>query len=573
MTRAADRQVTGLVVMCCATDDAGPLQETVTTLRGEGSDVQLVGGLEKDASQLTDVIGGLRGEGLYVLCRSPRLGREHVEKLREILLSHHVPFARTLTVAVGGRGALADRIRSGLRRASARGGNPAPAPSLAAQPEPVTNVMEDDEPTIVGQNPMGEPAPVLQDPPDAEDEAPEIEHADAHADAPAPPASSIPTAIATDSPAEDDPIEQVDTLSNPRLSLSDLDLSDLDDSIPGARLPPPEDRTMVGRPPALITGNTVIGPAPAMITGDTLTGEKLPEKLRQAAARHVAPWPPKPASAPASAAAPGPIEPATTPFPRLSAEDLKPELPPPRPPEPAVAVPEPTPDAPSASFPAAGSAPGSFPDAPGSAVPTGAGPTSTPTSTAGPGAEPGPNRLPLILGGAAALLLVIIVTVVAWPSDDEDSEVASSTPATDATKDDEGSESEAETPEDEGADEPTPAAAGTPILDALRSRKVRALDVLLVATEASGDSDHATAAAYCESLELEGITGWRLPHVGELNAMSEARMLPRGFYWSATAADLFGDSYLAWNERRETAAAHDKDAVALCVRPVSGGGS
>ena len=40
----------------------------------------------------------------------------------------------------------------------------------------------------------------------------------------------------------------------------------------------------------------------------------------------------------------------------------------------------------------------------------------------------------------------------------------------------------------------------------------------------------------------------------------------RGYFWSSTAADTFGDNHLAWNVRRGYAEPHDKDATAVCVR-------
>ena len=177
--------------------------------------------------------------------------------------------------------------------------------------------------------------------------------------------------------------------------------------------------------------------------------------------------------------------------------------------------------------------------------------------------------MPLAIGGAAALLLVlVIIVVVAWPSDEP--ELASSTPSAETPKDRDGEPPKPE-PEDAPPDEPPPAVAGNPVLDALRSRRVRALDVLLVAAEASAASDHAKAASYCEGLVLEGLDGFRLPQVNELSAMGEANMLTRDTYWSSTPADLFGDSFLAWNGRRGYAAPHSDEAVALCVRSVSGG--
>ena len=102
-----------------------------------------------------------------------------------------------------------------------------------------------------------------------------------------------------------------------------------------------------------------------------------------------------------------------------------------------------------------------------------------------------------------------------------------------------------------------------PVVAALEARKVRALDVLLVATTWSTPSDYATASAYCDALDVEGLRGWRLPHIGELYSLAQASMLSRAMFWSSTAADTFGDGHMAWNGRKWHALPFAAAAVAV----------
>lgn len=565
---SANRAGAALVVVCCAADDAESLRDALTALRGDGLEVELVEGLDQDPKQLIDVIDRRESEGLYVLCRSPRLGRELVEELREILLSRHIPFARTLTVAVGGRGALADRIRSGLRRASTRITGPnrsvgGVAPELVStgrsRPLRTTNATEDEEPTLVGKRDLegiasrpsvarppasGRARPLISPPPPM---APPMAKTIAKTVAPATaPAAPPPTEVSVVEMIDEDLLaDDLGALLDDAGPVADLDLSDLDQT--GARRPSGVDNTSVGLSPALITGNTVIGPAPAMITGDTLQGEKLPPKLRELAER----WPPPPSTTPAASAQSGPIElePATTPIPRLSqpAPSASPSTP----------APLASPSAPAPSF-----SPGAPPSP---AVPT-AIPATPSTSHSLPIVAGRTKALPWALGGVAVLLLALVIGLAVSGDDDpegasseaaaDDAAPAPSTPSPDA-KDEAKADS----------DEPEPSGPRTyRVVDALKSRKVRALDVLLIATDRGKPGDYPSAEAYCGGLEIEGLAGWRLPHVGELSSLADANMIGRGMYWSSTASDTFGDGHMAWNVRRSHAQPHDDDAIAVCVR-------
>lgn len=618
------------MLVCCAREDAEPLSETLSVLREDGLEVELVEGLDEDAKRLTAVIEKHGGAGLYVLCRSPRLGREQVEELRELLLARHVPFARTLTVAVGGRGALADRIRSGLRRSSTRGGGSsrsaassrgasARASSGRVSITP-TDTTEDEEPTLVGRRdalgttPPSPPRPPAKPRPPSGTSAvnkrpPAPPRPPASASKPpapskpppppAPDAADSMVATATESMIEEIETSPEDTsLSNPRISMSDLDLSDLDDSITDMRMPA-EESTSEGQLTAQISGDTVIGPMPAMITGDTLTGEKIPEDFRKKMAALGGVWPePRPATTEPAPALPAPESTPTAAdsgeafapsLPEFSdsaahetnpaAEDVTrpgssedsnaaPALPPPDEAEDVATVPVPALTTPrpvvaTNSSPLESTVPTPVVQASNEPGPAPVGPSFASSSGSLP------SWLPWALGGAAVLLLCVVVAVAAWP-DDEPDEVASNE-ATSEPKDDDAPKPEADpTPEKKAEAAPPvkpPPPKTYPVLAALRTRQVRALDVLLVATETSNADDHAAASQYCEALEIAGLGGWRLPDVGELRSLSDAQMIQSNkYYWSATAADLFGDTHLAWYGRRKYAKPHAKAALTQCVR-------
>jgi hypothetical protein len=562
--------------MGCASEDAESLHEAVEALRRDGFEVVLCDGLDHDPRRLLEMIDHHAGRGLYVLCRSPRLARERVEELREILLARHVPFARTLTVAVGGRGALADRIRAGMRRASARASGPNRAVDGHAGARGETDVMEDEEPTRVGKPETGAP-----------------EELDLVASQPLPPPPRATTAQSPAAPrAEISVVEAVDAdllvvedTSVPwtAASVADLDLSDLDEGNTGPQRAMRLEGTSVGKQPALITGDTVIGPAPAMITGDTLQGEKLPRGLREAAGR----WPLSPPDGARGSASSEP-EQATTPFPRMSMAGVPlaalPSSPPSSPSPFAVAPPPPPPRAAPAPLPpvAAPSPAVSVPASLGPSLPPAPPPPAAWASASNADASfsqddapvGGPSRvLPWVLGCVALLLLALVIALavtngqgtaeVTADNEAEADDAPSATPTP--------SSSTPARQADAEADEPPAAPAVYPVVAALEARKLRALDVLLVATSWGKPSNWSTAMAYCDGLDVEGIRGWRLPQIGELYSLAQANMLARGMFWSSTAADTFGDGHLAWNTRRGHALPYAEDAVAVCVRGEASG--
>jgi hypothetical protein len=88
------------------------------------------------------------------------------------------------------------------------------------------------------------------------------------------------------------------------------------------------------------------------------------------------------------------------------------------------------------------------------------------------------------------------------------------------------------------------------IAKAIKRRKIRGLDNLLVSYASKKRRSFANAEAYCKNLDVAGVSGWRLPEIGELFVLSRVRFVRRYTYWSKTLGDTYGDRRLTWNARR-----------------------
>lgn len=107
------------------------------------------------------------------------------------------------------------------------------------------------------------------------------------------------------------------------------------------------------------------------------------------------------------------------------------------------------------------------------------------------------------------------------------------------------------------------------VQQALRDREVRALDVFLVAPERPGTLSFERAERYCDELEVASLSGWRVPSIGEINAVGMADMLGRSIFWSATAGDTFGDFRLVLNTKKKRVSIVESTwdgAKIVCVR-------
>lgn len=591
----------GPVIVCCAASEADAIREALAELEAIGHTLELVDGVEDDPRRLSEVIERNHGDGLYVLCRSAKLGRDTIEQLREILLAQHVPFGRTLTVATKRPRDLIERVKASLARSSTRrsrseaelepagkrqrstismaapGPRPSPKSRQGFGEEETTGVQPKLERRGGGkpkvkrnrratiQNLAPPPAPksdrhkvthdVDFDPPTeplppAEERrlAAEKEAREAAGPAGLPPPPPPPDSAAISMTNEVVDLHEHDPeTSIMNASLDQLDFSDLDQAPmlqSSRRLPADVLETPVG---PVRTGNTSVSRAP-----------RLPPEPD--------PLPSIPPDLATEKAEPE----ATAPPPPPRAEPAKPSMPPGPPPAPPV-----TPVTPAPS-PSSG---GAFASASVSS-PAGA----AASTTSDPDAPP--SKAIWWIGGIAAAILVTITLAFAFSGDDDDDDDATKTAQADDAKGDtkdkgaagdgksEGGDAEggdAADGGDEGADSADAESEPGATILALADRKVRALDVLLVQPESTGPMKHTDAAEYCTSLDIAGLEGWRLPEVGELSSLTDAGMLGRSNYWSRTAGDTFGDIHFIWNGRRRRAEQRSDESRVLCVRDEQSG--
>lgn len=182
---------------------------------------------------------------------------------------------------------------------------------------------------------------------------------------------------------------------------------------------------------------------------------------------------------------------------------------------------------------------------------------------------------------------------------DEPAEAVVATPEEPAEVESEGPEAPAEVPaaaapeEEVALEEPAevaeaPAPAVTSadadaVYAALEKRRIRALDIMLVAPEPYYKKRRrrrarvrrmtfAKAEAYCNGLDIDAVSGWRLASIGELGSLSSVGMLPNGKFWTTTKADAFGDQRVVWNNKRDRmgpAPVGWKGGRVVCVRNYS----
>lgn len=108
---------------------------------------------------------------------------------------------------------------------------------------------------------------------------------------------------------------------------------------------------------------------------------------------------------------------------------------------------------------------------------------------------------------------------------------------------------------------------------AIRARRIRALDIMLVDGRRSKRMRFEKAEAWCAKREIEGVRGWRLPTIGEVSSLTLSAMTRRDNYWSSTKGDTFGDRMLVWNGKRKKIRSTSKrwrGARGICVRTRDG---
>lgn len=89
------------------------------------------------------------------------------------------------------------------------------------------------------------------------------------------------------------------------------------------------------------------------------------------------------------------------------------------------------------------------------------------------------------------------------------------------------------------------------IAQALEEREIRSWNAFLIAGEDAPNLVFEEAVLYCKTLSAGGISGWRLPSIGELLSLSGAKLLDRkGIFWSETPGDAFGDTRMVVNAKK-----------------------
>ena len=507
-TRAPERDAPPVIV-ACALAELATAEEAAVALRARGHEVDVVGGVEEDTELLASAIRRHEREGLYVLCRSPSLPRQRIDKLRSVLRGHEVPFGRTLTLAIesGQPRALEERIVSVARR------------MITGRPESVR-----------------------------------------------PPARPLPRPLVTRVMPE---YEEVDTRVEARKGeqpVGSEEIARWADSLAGPLPTATEDDMHAGAPRGeLSAGDSMeITQRNPKITDEVLAYAAEPPAYSGVETTEVA----HASYRPPLATVPAPVIP------------LEPN-----------------------------SAPGiaSFVDDPDADdLPREA--TAFPSG----GRFASKRTLGLVLGAAAVLVLgsISVAKLSASGGDAKDAiakvddqkreetraSERDSSPGDDAPSEDEPVAAEPSgEPSDEKPDEEavepevdldvvdTPGAAklgahtgatavledSPKVLAALKSRDVRAIDTLLVSVSVSKDSAFPDAVAYCSGHRVAELEGWRVPTIGELWTIGEAKIVKPGIYWSDTVGDAHGDKRMVLNTKRARIVPADgswKGARAVCIR-------
>ena len=588
------------VVLCCATPDEATARSAADALLSRGHQVELVIGVEEEHAELEAAIKRCEAQGLYVLCRSSALPRSTIDELRAVLRSHEVPFGRTLTLAVEAKRprALEERIVSVLKRMVTgkpdKGGSKRPTVSYSA-PAPVSrppapggigappehgvdasseapDAVDADEidawaDSLVGPVPTDPAAKTAVEPGGVAKSDPRTFTAPAPDYQPA-----LTTQVAPETPPKDEtPVRDGNTVKQKVLDMPRTEPP------PVAPLPSPPSASPRAQA-AAAASNPNLG-APSSLSGGVLGGPPTPDDEDLDSAITV--------GGPLTRALGGPrglmlvlggvaalivvfaiVVFATRdddPADKIASKDKK----------------DKKSDTAKADAKKAG--------ADGNADEAKADDGKADDAAADDGAAIDDAAADDVVAddGAAD------DAVADDGAPDDGADAAADDGAGDGAGDgvgpagDDGSDPIAaaapprEPPDAEHYEAPAeppppptdPVAVGAgdapEVVAALRSREVRALDLFVVAPEDSDNMNHTSAVAYCEAMRVAGLTGWRVPKLGELNSIVAAGMTGKGIYWSDTLGDAFGDTRIIVNAKRDRMGAATigfEGARVLCIR-------
>lgn len=609
------------VVLCCAASDETTARSAADALLGRGHQVELIVGVETGHAELQAAIGRLNSQGLYVLCRSSAMPRSTIDELRAVLRSHEVPFGRTLTLAIEAKRprALEERVVSVLRRmVTGRPDKGAKRPSSGpASSSPVSSRKSTPPPpstkkASTGPSPSVGPQPVSQG---ADSEAEEPVDADEIA--------AWADSLVGEVPAFGiDPAELGAADSNEALAGVP---AGVETSKPaGARK-----RTLAFSAPAP-DYQPVLSTQVASLEEIAVRDGNTVKQAVQAPSESVPPIAPLPPAAPATPSSPASPSPtsresvppaAVPPAPSPSASGLSPSL---------SSAPAPAPafddDDDDGSLAVGGSlsralggprgmmlvlggaaalivvavivvSAGSPDEAPAKvagndkavkAAAINAGADNAGADKVSPGKADEADASPVAADGGAKAADPDDDGAAAQdpPGEPETGGLADSANAPSAADDDGGADGGAApdgreapaaihykppTPPADPPSDPVPSGTGDSpeVAKALRDREVRALDLFVVAPQDSDAMSHTAAVAYCEGMVAAGLSGWRVPMLGELNSIATAGLTSKSTYWSDTLGDAFGDTRIIVNAKKKRMGAATvgfDGARVLCIR-------
>lgn len=512
------------IILVCSTDDLELADGAAAGLRSRGFDVAVMGAAEDGSNRLTEVVERFERQGLYVLCRGGQLDRDGVDRLRATLRSLEVPFGRTLTLptAQGGARGLEDRVVSVARRMVTgrfeRSQMPILAEADASQPDPHAPPVDPSQAESVDPADVDRWADSL-----AGGQAPRIEM---------PPeagfSEDVPTAIVGTPGGSGD----VGLETDPQLPAAGDDYEPIDRTMVTRHHPIPEavEREESSAP------TTASAPLPDDDDIDASAFSSGPN-IRLIAGGGVAlvliivlaialsgsddPQPEDDVVASADEAARAADEPSEKPAERAEAPEPEPD------PEPAAD--EPVDEAAEDAGAEDAAADDAAPAEPAAAE-------DEPEEAADEEPEEAPEEFDLE-GAEKSLAHRSTVDLALL----DDSPLPPSAP------------------EDRAA-----------IAQALEEREIRSWNAFLLAGDDAPNLVFKDAELYCKTLSAGGISGWRLPSIGELLSLSGAKLLDRkGIFWSETPGDAFGDTRMVVNAKKGSTSAVTvgwDGARPICVR-------
>ena len=503
------------IILVCSTADLEIADGAAAGLRSRGFDVAVMGAAEDGSNRLAEVVERFERQGLYVLCRGGQLDRDGVDRLRATLRALEVPFGRTLTLptAQGGARGLEDRVVSVARRMVTgrfeRSQMPILAEADASQPDPHGEPIDPSEAESLDPADVDRWADSL-----AGGRAPKIEM---------PPeagfSEDLPTAIVgtpgsagleTDPalPAGGDDYEPIDRTMVTRHPIPEA-VEREESSAPTTASAPPSDDDDID------ASAFSSGPNIRLIVGG---GVALVLIIVLAIALSGSDDPPPADDVVASAddAAESKDEPSDeSPTPKAD-------------PEPESEKPDDSPEPPSENAD----------DSPEPSEAEDAAPAEPAAAEEADDDPPAEELEQFDLEGAEKSLAHRSVVDLALL---DDSPLPPSAP------------------EDRAA-----------IAQALEEREIRSWNAFLIAGDDAPNLVFKDAELYCKTLSAGGISGWRLPSIGELLSLSGAKLLDRkGIFWSETPGDAFGDTRMVVNAKKGSTSAVTvgwDGARPICVR-------